>query len=109
MPLCIEHVHPYILGILPKYDFICLHTNKTIVYIHLHVPPSLLPSLPPSLLPPSLLPSLRGIEVKALEQKLQVQCIKMTETMKDQVKFIVHDNMTLVASHTQVRIYVNST
>ena len=74
------------------------------------IPPSLPPSLPPpSLLPPSLLPSLRGIEVKALEQKLQVQCIKMMETMKDQVKFIVHDNMTLVASHTQVRIYINST
>lgn len=61
MPLCIEHVHPYILGVLPK-----------------------------------------GIEVKALEQKLQVQSIKMMDTMKDQVKFIVHDNMTLVASHTQV-------
>ena len=67
------------------------------------LPASLPLSLPPSLLP-SLLPSLRGIEVKALEQKLQVQSIKMMDTMKDQVKFIVHDNMTLVASHTQVRI-----
>ena len=66
--------------------------------------PSFPPSLPPSLLPPSLLPSFRGIEVKALEQKLQVQSIKMMDTMRDQVKFIVHDNMTLVASHTQVRI-----
>ena len=54
----------------------------------------------------SLPPSLRGIEVKALEQKLQVQSIKMMETMKDQVKFIVHDNMTLVASHTQVRMII---
>ena len=86
MPLCIEHVHPYILGVLPKYDFILLDTDNSI-FIHMSLPPSL-----------------RGIEVKALEQKLQVQSIKMMETMKDQVKFIVHDNMTLVASHTQVRI-----
>ena len=43
----------------------------------------------------------RGIEVRALEQKIRIQSMKMTE-LKDQIKIIVHGEMTLVASHSLV-------
>ena len=44
----------------------------------------------------------RGIEVRALEQKIQIQIMKMGEHIRDPIKIIVHDEMTLVASHNQV-------
>ncbi|XP_019851602.1 PREDICTED: vam6/Vps39-like protein [Amphimedon queenslandica] len=60
-PVSIIHIHPYIIGMLP-----------------------------------------RSIEIRALEQKLLVQSIKTNEQIKDHVRFIAHDQVTLVASHTQV-------
>jgi hypothetical protein len=61
MPLCIEHIHPYVIGVLP-----------------------------------------RGIEVRALEQKILVQNFKIPDQSKDPIKFISHHKMTIIASHSQV-------
>lgn len=44
----------------------------------------------------------RCIEVRALEQKMLVQTIRMSDQIKDSIKFITHSTVTLVASHTQV-------
>ena len=46
----------------------------------------------------SLSLSLRGMELKAVVEKFQVQSFKMAETMKDQVKSIII--MTVLANET---------
>ena len=44
----------------------------------------------------------RGIEVRALEQRFLVHTIRLSESTKDQIRFIANDKMTIVASQTLV-------